>query len=65
MPDFLIRNEGSICLLRAVTPGAETWVSEHLPEDAQTFGGQTVIEPRYLSDIIDGILNDGFTVQAS
>lgn len=61
--DFRLSNHGSICILFAVTAAAQQWVAEHLPEDAQTWGRNgTVVEPRYVGDIVDGIEADGMVV---
>jgi hypothetical protein len=35
-PDFFVENHGSIFLLRPVTAAGFAWVSEHIPEDAQS-----------------------------
>lgn len=61
--DFSVDNQGSISILWAKTEAAEAWVAEHIPEDAQTWGRNgTVIEHRYVRDIVEGIINDGLTV---
>lgn len=60
--DFLISDHGSIVILTALTEEAEIWVEDHLPEDRLTWGRSgTVIEPRYVGAILDGIANDGLT----
>jgi hypothetical protein len=61
-PDFLAFNHGSILTLRPMTPEAQAWVDEHLPEDAQHWGRSVVIEPRYFADIAAGIQADGLTL---
>ena len=62
-PDFLFVDHGSICILNALTPGAVLWVAEHLPDDRMTFGPDgTVIEPRYVADIVSGIHADNLTI---
>ena len=60
--DFVLTDHGSIAVLRPVTDEAREWVDENLPDDAQWFGRGVVIEPRYVGDIVEGILNDGLTV---
>jgi hypothetical protein len=42
-PDFLVQNHGSIFLLQPLTPAANSWVNEHLPEDHLTFAGAVVV----------------------
>ena len=62
--DFLYSDHGSIVTLTAVTDAAKQWADDWLPEDRQIWGQfGSVIEPRYVSDIIDGITGDGLTVQ--
>lgn len=58
--DFIVIDHGSICILQALTEEVQAWVDQHLPADAQTWGPHgTVIEPRYLPPILDGIADDG------
>ena len=61
--DFTVNDQGSIVLLVPLTPQAETWVKDNLPEDRLTFGLSVVIEHRYADDIIQGIINDGLRIR--
>lgn len=64
MADFSIQDHGSICILTALTEAAQQWVAENIPEDAQRWGvNGVVVEPRYLSDIVAGAINDGLEVE--
>jgi len=63
-PDFEIENHQSISLLRALTPAAESWIEEFLPQDRITFGSAVVVEHRYIAGIVAGIQDDGFTVSS-
>jgi hypothetical protein len=63
-PDFLVENQGTIFLLQPLTPSANSWIEENLPEDRTTFGSAVVVEHRYISDIVAGIQNDGLAVQS-
>lgn len=40
--DFNVDNLDSIFLLPPLTPAANSWISQHLPEDRMTFGGTAV-----------------------
>jgi len=62
--DFQIQNEGSIFLFTALTATGRAWEAERIPEDALRFGSAFVVEHRYASDIIEGILRDGLKVTA-
>ena len=64
--DFRLENHGSLFLLRPLNPVAQNWMSENLPVDdpeTQFWGDAIVIEPRYVSPIIDGILTDGLMLR--
>ena len=61
--DFTVQNEGSILILYAVSEAAQGWVDEHLPEERQTWGQNgTVVESRYICDIVNGITDDELTI---
>ncbi len=61
-PDFLVENHFTIFLLTPLTPAANSWVNENLPEDRLTFGGAVCVEHRFIRDIVTGILGDGLRV---
>jgi hypothetical protein len=61
-PDFRVRDEGSLVLLWPVTAAARDWVNEHLPEDRLRWMSATVIEHRYVGDILAGIEADGLVL---
>lgn len=65
MDDFLINDHGSIVILVPQTDAAKAWVTEHITDpETQHFGGGVVIEPRYLSAIVEGAIEDGLTVSS-
>jgi hypothetical protein len=61
-PDFVVENHGSIFLLQPLSPAANSWVEENLPENRQTFGSAVVVEHRYITDIVRGAQADGLEV---
>lgn len=62
--DFTVDNHGTIYILNAETPAAQEWVEEHLPEDRMTWGpGGTVVEHRFIADIVEGVRRDGLVVR--
>jgi hypothetical protein len=61
-PDFLVENHGSMFLLQPLTPAAESWIEEFLPEDRMSFGSAVVVEHRYIADIVEGIRNEWLAV---
>ena len=62
-PDFRVENHGSVFLLQPLTPAGNSWISEHLPEDAQWFGNGVVVEHRFIWAILEGIQSDGLEVR--
>lgn len=62
VPDFEVRNEGSLCIVRPMRWAARDWLRAHVAAEAQWFGGALAVEPRYLMDLLIGIDEAGFTV---
>jgi hypothetical protein len=61
--DFIFTYHGTIGLLRPLTEAAEEWLDANIADDAQWFGNALAIEHRYIDAIIDGIINDGLSVE--
>lgn len=64
--DFELENHGSLFLLRPLNSAAKGWMGEHLPMDdpeTQFWGNAIVIEPRYVTTIVDGIIADGLVLR--
>ncbi|HMH83667.1 MAG TPA: hypothetical protein VK531_12410 [Gemmatimonadales bacterium] len=60
--DLHIIDQGSVCLLQSGSPAGAEWIALHLDPDALRWAGRTVIEPRYLQDLVDGARLEGLTV---
>ena len=60
--DFSFVNTGSLWLLTPRTRGAETWITENIPEEVTMWGISIVVEARYVDRIVAGIEDDGLTV---
>lgn len=60
--DFFLQDNGSIVILLPLTTEAKAWVADHIPDDALRFGKGIVIEPRYVDDICNGIVDDGLII---
>lgn len=58
-----VENHGSIVLLRPVGKKAKTWLKKNVDENALTWGGATVVEPRYVGPILDGFREEGGRVR--
>ena len=62
--DFTVRNEGTLFLLTPNTEAAKSWIEDFIPEDAMKCGDSIVVEHRYISDILTGIVCDGLTFES-
>jgi hypothetical protein len=61
-PDFELRDEHTIFLLRPVTEAAHEWVANSIPQDSTEWCGGIVIEHRYIWRILDAIDDEQLTV---
>lgn len=61
--DALFENHGSIWLVRPLTLAASCWLTNHTEEDAQRFGGATVVEPCYVAALAAGMMDAGLRVR--
>ncbi len=66
-PDVIVEDHGSIFILRGMTDAGYAWIEEHVSREGhQPFGrGARLVEPRYVSDIVDGATSDGLVVQGA
>ena len=60
--DFTITDGGSVCLLTPTTSAARRWLDENIGEDAIYLGHGLAVERRFIDQIIEGIVADGFRV---
>jgi hypothetical protein len=59
--DFQIEYHGSIVLVRPLQQEARMHLQEHTP-GAQWFGGALVVEPRYVVELVERLMGEGFRV---
>jgi hypothetical protein len=52
----------SIDLLTPLTAEAQAWIDANIPDDALWFGGALAVEPRYIVDIVRGMIAGGLSV---
>lgn len=62
-PDFLYRDEGSIILLLPQSETAEDWTRENIQREPGEDDTYTAIEPRYFTDILEGIEAGGMLIE--
>jgi hypothetical protein len=60
---FNIENHGTIVLIRPLTGDVKDWLVEHTNDEAQWFGNALVVEPRYVGDIVEGLVEQGYAAQ--
>ncbi len=63
--DFQVINHGTLYLLIPNTPRAREWVRDNLPLDHMKYDDASVIEHRYIGDIIEGIQADDLEIAVS
>lgn len=57
--DITITDHGSIILVTPITDQAKAWVDDNVSEESQWFGNSLVVEPRYISNLVDGMSDAG------
>jgi len=62
MADISIVNHGSIVTVRPLTHAATQWLQDNT--DGMWFGGALVVEPRYVGDLVAGMVEEGMEVSA-
>jgi hypothetical protein len=61
--DFDVSDAGSICIVTPMTEAAQDWLDANVTNDeTQYWGPGIVVEPRYLENLVNGIIGDGLTV---
>ena len=60
--DAEVINHGSLCLVHPRTVEAQKWIHENVSEDSQWFAHSLVVEPRFIEDLIQGMIADGLTL---
>ena len=63
--DFQVVNHGTLYLLYPNTRRAKEWTKENLPKDHIKYADASVVEHRYIDDIIDGIRVDELNIAIS
>ena len=61
--DARVENHGTIFLVRPLTESALGWLTEHT--DGTWFGNALAVEHRYVSDLVVGLRDAGFNVEAA
>jgi hypothetical protein len=62
--DVFIADHGSVTLFTPMTPEAHQWVEEHIQvEPWQRMGASIACEPRCLTNLVEGMQEDGLAVE--
>ena len=62
MTDFHVTNHGSVFLIKPMNDAAQEHFDDHIGPDSQWFGGQLVVEHRYIIDLVAQLQDEGFEV---
>ena len=57
--DVVVSYHGSICLVEPISDAAKDWIAENVDPNAQWFGNALVVEPRYVDDLVLGMIDNG------
>ncbi len=64
MSDVIVENRGSVCMVTPMSPEASEWVDQNVSlESWQWLGASFACEPRYVPSLIEGMHEDGLTVE--
>jgi hypothetical protein len=64
MADFVLANHGTIMTLRPNTEAAQAWLDANVEAEAwQWLGPSLSIEPRCAPALVQGIMDDGLSVE--
>jgi hypothetical protein len=61
--DFEVSGGGTVYLITALNSGAQSFLEEHLAEDALRFGSGFAVEHRYIMDLVVSLRTEGFVVR--
>jgi hypothetical protein len=62
--DFSLTNHGTIFTIEPVTQQAKDWFDENVPTEGwQWMGSACSVEPRCIEPLVEGILEEGMTIQ--
>ena len=62
-PDFTVEDHGLIFLVRSNNDAAREHLSENVQDDAHWIGSALVVRHRCISDLVDGLRANGYTVK--
>lgn len=60
---FTVSGHGNIYLVTPVDRLALQVLAARVPDDAQWFGRSLVVDQHYISEFVDGLREDGYTVR--
>ena len=62
--DITIVNHGTLAMVHALTKRAKFWLQDNVgTESWQWFGNAVAVEPRYVGDLVDGMVESGLEVR--
>jgi len=58
---FTVEDHGTIVLIRPLTGDVDAWLHRHT--DGMWFGPALVVEPRYVAELLEGLVEAGYALQ--
>lgn len=58
--DFSLTLHGSIALIHPYTNEVREWIENHVTGEPQWYSGSLAVEPPYLSEIVNALMDEGF-----
>lgn len=63
VPDYVIRNEGSLYLFSPQNQAAEVHLRDNVSPESMWFGNALVVEHRYAPELARALAEEGYIVQ--
>jgi hypothetical protein len=63
MVDFIFQNHGTLWLCIPQNKTAEKHLFLHVDQETQRWAGGVVVEPRYVAGLVQGLEQNGFSVE--
>jgi hypothetical protein len=64
MADFRIMHHGTISTVTPLTNRCKAWLDEKVEAEGwQWFGDQLAVEPRYVDQVVEGMIEDGLMIE--
>jgi hypothetical protein len=62
--DIVVSDQGSVILVIPRTEAARSWLTDNVDSGAMWYGQSLVVEPRYISYLIEGMMEEGLRISS-